>query len=85
METTAGPAVSVHQRLRAVEIPAYLVVAPFATAVLWVIGWALVLAAFDSWTVAGDVGALACWRGALFAFDAKGGHERGISDAAPPL
>jgi hypothetical protein len=56
--------------LRMVLMPAYMFAAPFVRISLWVLGWALALAAVGSWAMAPEIGATAWWRGVLFALGA---------------
>ena len=56
--------------LRAVLVPAYMFAAPFTRIGLWVLGWALALAAVGSWLMTPEAGPGTLLRGALFALGA---------------
>lgn len=60
--------------LRVLLVPVYMFAAPFARIGLWVLGWALALAAIGSWLLASEAGAGTLWRGALFALGAGACH-----------
>lgn len=53
--------------LRVVAVAVYMFIAPFARIGLWVLGWALALAAVGSWLMTPEAGPGTLWRGALFA------------------
>jgi len=53
--------------------PAYMFAAPFLRAALWVLGWALALAALGALAIAFQEGS-AWWRAPLFAFASGACH-----------
>lgn len=57
-----------------VLMPAYMFAMPFMRLGLWVLGWALALAALGAWALAGGGEASAWWRGLLLAFASGAGH-----------